>query len=192
MNVAGQKLEDQQWEDEFGLGLSDVGIERMELIKGPASLMFGSDAMGGVVNIVEENLPEPGTPKQNLNFKLFSNTYGVGLDYGYKKSAKNTFLLRRGIESHADYSDGAGNRVPNTRFALYNLNLGYIVQRARFKSENRMLASFNEFGFLADSADIHEDSEEPRLSREFEEAHHRVLFLILSSMNSLHLNETTE
>ena len=192
INVAGLKVEDQQWEDEHGLGLSDVGVERIELIKGPASLMFGSGALGGVVNVVEENLPEPGTTKQNLNFKLFSNTYGAGIDYGFKKSGKNTFLLRTGIESHADYSDGAGNRVPNTRFSLYNLNLGYIVQREHFKSENRVLVSFNEFGFIADSADLHEDANEPRLSREFEEAHHTVLFLLLSSKNSIQLNETTE
>ena len=192
INVAGLKLEDQQWEDEHGLGLSDVGVERVELIKGPASLLFGSGAMGGVINIVEEELPDSGTTKQNLNFKLFSNTYGAGIDYGFKKTGENTFLLRTGIESHADYSDGAGNRVPNTRFALYNLNLGYIVQREHFKSENRILASFNEFGFIADSADLHEDVNEPRLSREFEEAHHTVLFLLFSSNNSIHLNETTE
>lgn len=192
INVAGLKLEDQQWEDEHGLGLSDVGVDRIELIKGPASLMFGSGAMGGVVNIVEEDLPESGATKQNLNFKLFTNTYGAGIDYGFKKSGKNTFLLRTGFESHADYSDGAGNRVPNTRFALYNLNLGYIIQREHFKSENRILTSFNEFGFIADSADLHEDSGEPRLSREFEEAHHTVLFLLFSSKNSVQLSETTE
>lgn len=192
INVAGLKLEDQQWEDEHGLGLSDAGVERIELIKGPASLMFGSGAMGGVVNVVEENLSDSGTTKQNLNFKLFSNTYGAGIDYGLKKSGKNIFLLRTGAESHADYSDGAGNRVPNTRFALYNLNLGYIVQREHFKSENRLLASFNEFGFIADSADLNEESDEPRLSREFEEAHHTVFFLLFSSQNSISLDETTE
>jgi iron complex outermembrane recepter protein len=192
VNVAGLKLEDQQWEDEHGLGLSDVGVERVELIKGPASLLFGSDAMGGVVHVIGEKLPEPGTTKQDVNFKLFSNTYGVGMDYGYKRAAKNTFMMRGGVESHADYSDGNGNRVPNTRFALYNLNLGYIIQKTRFKSENRLLASFNEFGFIADSADIYEDTDEPRLSRKFENAHHSVLFLMLSSINSIHLNETTE
>jgi iron complex outermembrane recepter protein len=192
INVAGLKLEDQQWEDEHGLGLSDVGVERIELIKGPASLLFGSGAMGGVVNIVEEELPDSGKTKQNLNFKLFSNTFGAGVDYGFKKSRKNTFLLRTGIESHADYSDGEGNRVPNTRFALYNINLGYIVKREHFTSENRLLASFNEFGFIADSADLHEDVNEPRLNREFEEAHHTVLFLLFSSKNSINFNETTD
>jgi iron complex outermembrane recepter protein len=192
VNVAGLKMEDQQWEDEYGLSLSDVGVERVELIKGPASLLFGSNAMGGVVNVVEENWQEKEKNSHNFNFKLFTNTYGAGLDYGFRKSGKNLFILRAGMESHADYSDGAGNRVPNTRFALYNLKLAYIVNRLNFKSENRILASYNEFGFIADSADLKEADEEPRLSREFEDAHQKVLSTILSSINTLNLNETTE
>jgi iron complex outermembrane recepter protein len=192
VNVAGLKLEDQQWEDEYGLGLSDVGVGRVELIKGPASLLFGSNAMGGVVNIVEEDWLEQGKNNHNLNFKLFSNTYGAGLDYGFRKAGKNTFLFRAGVESHADYSDGAGNRVPNTRFAMYNLKLGYIINRSLFKSENRILAAFNEFGFIADTAELHEENEDPRLSRKFEDAHQKVLSALFSSINTLKLNETTE
>lgn len=192
VNVAGLKLEDQQWEDEYGLGLSDVGVGRVELIKGPASLLFGSNAMGGVVNIVEEDWLEQEKNNHNLNFKLFSNTYGAGLDYGFRKAGKNTFLFRAGLESHADYSDGAGNRVKNTRFALYNLKLGYIINRSRFKSENRILAAFNEFGFIADTSELHEENEDPRLSRKFENAHQKVLSALFSSINTLKLNETTE
>jgi iron complex outermembrane recepter protein len=192
VNVAGLKMEDQQWEDEYGLGLSDVGVGRVELIKGPASLLFGSNAMGGVVNIVEEDWTEQEKNNHNLNFKLFTNTYGAGIDYGFRKSGKNTFMMRTGIESHADYSDGAGNRVPNTRFALYNLKLGYIINRSNFKSENRILAAFNEFGFIADTSEIHEEDEDPRLSRKFENAHQKVLSALFSSINTLKLNETTE
>jgi iron complex outermembrane recepter protein len=192
VNVAGLKLEDQQWEDEYGLGLSDVGVSRVELIKGPASLLFGSNALGGVVNIVEEDWQEPEKNNHNLNLKLFSNTYGIGLDYGFRKSGKNTFLFRAGAESHADYSDGSGDRVPNTRFALYNLKLGYIINRSRFKSENRFHAGFNEFGFIADTSELHEGDEDPRLSRKFEDAHQKVLSALISSINTLKLNEATE
>jgi len=192
VNINGIRLEDQQWEDEHGLGLSDVGIERVELIKGPAALLFGSDAMGGVVNIVEEDEFEQGVTRQNINFKLFSNTYGIGLDYGLKKSGKNTFILRSGAESHADYSDGSDTRISNTRFGLYNLKSAYILRREHWKSENRMLLSFNQFGFIADTSEIHESDKEPRLSREFEDAHHNVLLVMLTSMNSIQLNETTE
>ena len=191
INVAGIHLEDQEWEDEHGLGISDVGIERVELIKGPASLMFGSNAMGGVINIIEEDLPEPGQTRQNLNLKLFSNTYGVGLDYGYKETRKNSFLFRAGLENHADYSDGSGERVPNTRFALYNLNLGYVIRHDHWKSDNRLMTAFNQFGFISDTSDIMETEDEPRLSRKFDEAHHSVFFTMFSSVNTVQMNENT-
>ena len=80
--------------------------------------MFGSDAMERRDNIIEEGLPKPGQTRQNLNMKLFSNTYGVGLDYGFKETRKNSFLLRAGLENHADYSDEAGN-VSQTHDSLY-------------------------------------------------------------------------
>ncbi len=192
VNVAGLKLEDQQWEDEYGLGLSDVGVDRVELIKGPASLLYGSNAMGGVVNLVEENYLETDKNRHNLNFKLFSNTFGAGLDYGFRKTGKNTFILRAGAQSHADYSDGAGNRVPNTRFAMYNLNLAYIINYSAFRSENRVLVSYNQFGFVADSADLQEDKDEPRLSREFEDAYQNVMSSMFSSTNTFNLNKSSE
>ncbi len=192
VNMAGLRLEDQQWEDEYGLGFSSMGIQRVELIKGPASLLYGAGAMGGVINIVEDDFQEAGRKNHDLNMSLFSNTYGMGLDYGFKSAAKNTFLLRAGAESHADYSDGNGSRVPNSRFALYNLRTGYIIDRPHFRSENRLIASFSQFGFIADSADLMESEVEPRLSREFEEAHQQVLSTVLSSVNTFQASETAE
>ncbi len=192
VNVAGLKMEDQQWEDEYGLGLSEVGVARVELIKGPAALLYGSNAMGGVVNIVEEDWQAQEKYNNNLNAGLFSNTYGASLDYGFRKAGKNTFMLRAGAESHADYSDGSGSRVPNTRFAMYTLKLGYNINRSRFKSENRLLTSYNQFGFIADTAELREETDDPRLSRKFENAHQKILSAILSSINTFNLNETTE
>ncbi len=42
----GVRLENQQFGDEHGLGLNDSGVESVEVIKGPASLLYGSDALG--------------------------------------------------------------------------------------------------------------------------------------------------
>lgn len=201
INVCGFRLEDQQWEDEHGLGLSEVGVERVELIKGPAALLFGSDAMGGVINIVEEHFDSvdsrnkvlPYRQMQNLNVELFSNTYGFGVDYGLKKKTRrnNALILRVGAENHADFSDGKGNRVPNTRFAMYNFKAGYIINKGRWTSENRLFTTFNQFGFIKDTTEIAEAATENRWSREFEDEHHNVLYNIGSSNNTFVINDKT-
>lgn len=50
--VDGIRLEGQQWGDEHGIEVDQNSIDRIEIIKGPASLSFGSDAIGGVVNMI--------------------------------------------------------------------------------------------------------------------------------------------
>ena len=44
----GMRLENQQWGADHGMGITDVGIGSVEVIRGPSSLLYGSDAMGGV------------------------------------------------------------------------------------------------------------------------------------------------
>ena len=46
----GVRMENQQFGEEHGLGLNDSGVESVEVIKGPASLLYGSDALGGVIH----------------------------------------------------------------------------------------------------------------------------------------------
>jgi iron complex outermembrane receptor protein len=48
----GIRQEGQQWGDEHGIEVDQNSIDRIEIIKGPASLTFGSDAIGGVVNLL--------------------------------------------------------------------------------------------------------------------------------------------
>ncbi len=49
----GVRIENQQWGDEHGLGVGAVGFEGVEVIKGPASLLFGPDALGGAIFFIE-------------------------------------------------------------------------------------------------------------------------------------------
>ncbi|HWA59342.1 MAG TPA: TonB-dependent receptor [Gemmatimonadales bacterium] len=53
----GQRLETQQWGDEHGPNIETAMADRIEVIRGPASVLYGSDALGGVVNVIPKPLP---------------------------------------------------------------------------------------------------------------------------------------
>ncbi len=48
----GVRQEGQQWGDEHGIEVDQYSIQKVEIIKGPASLSYGSDALAGVVNLI--------------------------------------------------------------------------------------------------------------------------------------------
>ncbi len=54
----GQRLENQQWGDEHGPQVEAGEAARVEVIRGPASVLYGSDALGGVVNVITPPLPD--------------------------------------------------------------------------------------------------------------------------------------
>ncbi|MGH7580116.1 MAG: TonB-dependent receptor [Gemmatimonadales bacterium] len=54
----GERVESQQWGDEHGPQIETGEADRIEVIRGPASVMYGSDALGGVINVVTPPLPD--------------------------------------------------------------------------------------------------------------------------------------
>jgi iron complex outermembrane recepter protein len=63
----GIRQEGQQWGDEHGIEIDENGVNRVEILKGPASLAYGSDAMAGVINMISApTLPE-GTIRGNIS-----------------------------------------------------------------------------------------------------------------------------
>ncbi len=56
----GVRLEGQQWGDEHGIEVDENTVDRVEVVKGPASLIYGSDALAGVVNLIPANPPAAG------------------------------------------------------------------------------------------------------------------------------------
>ncbi len=54
----GSRLEDYSWSDEDGPALDARMADRVEVVRGPASILYGSDALGGVVNVIPAPLPD--------------------------------------------------------------------------------------------------------------------------------------
>ncbi|MEO8149196.1 MAG: TonB-dependent receptor [Bacteroidia bacterium] len=189
VNVMGLRFDNQQWQDEHGLGLSDIGIDRIEIIKGPATLMYGSDAMGGVLNVIDEKPAPLNTLKQDVSLKLLSNTLGIGTDYGIKKTTEKCWWrVRAGLESNADYSSSGNTRVLNSRFADYSAKASIGFNRSKWSSINSAYFSFSQFGFVFDSTN--RKTVDERISRTFDGPHHIVSFIVLSSENSFYKNKT--
>ncbi|MFA4839347.1 MAG: TonB-dependent receptor [Candidatus Neomarinimicrobiota bacterium] len=132
----GVRYENYQYSDHHPLGIEEFGVENVEVIKGPASLLYGSDAIGGVVNFIKEKPAPAGTLKADYHLDLFSNSLGIMQDFGIKGAGQNLFGgLRFGHKSHADYLQGGGDYVPNSRFNELSLqaNGGYTSKAGLFK-----------------------------------------------------------
>ncbi|MGB5437228.1 MAG: TonB-dependent receptor [Maribacter sp.] len=143
----GVRLENQQLGSEHGLGISGSGIESVEVIKGPASLLYGSDAMGGVLYFNPEKFVPTNTTEGDVNMNYFSNTQGISTDAGIRSSkGKMKFLFRGGYSSNIDYKTGEGTRVTNSRFKEYDIKTGLGYQSTRFKTELRYNYNNSELG----------------------------------------------
>ena len=182
----GVRFDNQQWQEEHGFGLEDIGVGRVEVIEGPAALLYGAEAIGGVINLLPEKSAPVGRILGNFNLKLFSNTLGAYSELGFKGANKRiNWQIHVGGQSHADYLDGNENRVPNTRFLTLNANgmIGYFYDWG-FSNLNYTFAH-NIYG-VVEEADLNnpKDQEEDHFEREFEGPQHTIDYHIISLRNT--------
>ena len=131
----GVRIENQQFGDEHGLGLNDSGVESVEVIKGPASLLYGSDALGGVLYFNPEKFANANTFKANFSQKYFSNTAGSSSSFGLKTATDYwKFMARGSYNTHSDYKISGGDRVTNTRYNETDFKTGIGYSNAKFSS----------------------------------------------------------
>lgn len=128
----GTKLENFNFSSNHSFLVDEFTADRVEIIKGAASLQYGSDAVGGVVNVIRERPAQPQTIVGDFISHYNTNTNGYMNSLGIKGSNKTFFFgLRGSIKSHEDFTDGNGDIVNNTRFNENNLSAN-IGARAKF------------------------------------------------------------
>lgn len=119
----GIKLENFNFSSSHPFLADEFSASRIELIKGAASLQYGSDAVGGAVNIIREQPAQPNSLEGDFISHYHSNTNGYLNSLGLKGSFGKFFLGVRGsLKSHKDFTDGNDETVNNTRFNEQNLS----------------------------------------------------------------------
>jgi len=70
----GIKQQGNQWGDEHGIEIDQYDVDRVEVLRGAASLMYGSDALGGVINMLEPLSPSEGSIKGEMLTNYSTNS----------------------------------------------------------------------------------------------------------------------
>lgn len=73
VNEYGIKQEGQQWGVDHGLEIDQFNVDRVEVLKGPVSVLYGTDGIGGVINILPPIIPPKNTFSGNVISQYKSN-----------------------------------------------------------------------------------------------------------------------
>lgn len=190
--VDGIKHEGQQWGDDHGLEIDSFAIDRAEVIKGPGALLYGSDAIGGVIGLYTNYLPtEPFRGRVNL----FGRSNNLALGASVRLEGRKGSFFWRAQATGQDYAD---YQVPTDHIAYYSyqiplkngtlrntagreldgtLLLGYVGKR--FRNDLHLSLAYSKSGFFANAhglevrlSDIDYDASRRDIDLPWQSVHH--------------------
>ena len=107
---SGIRQEGQQWGDEHGIEVDGSSVHSVEILKGPASLMYGSDALAGVIIFRPEPFAMPGTVSGSFGAEYQSNNgllaYSLGLGGNHGGWVWNARFSDRYAHAYRNRADG--------------------------------------------------------------------------------------
>jgi iron complex outermembrane receptor protein len=112
----GVKQQGQQWGDEHGVEIDQYSADRVEVLRGAASLMYGSDALGGVINILD-GLPAPEGTIRGEFLTNYATNNGLSGNSLMLQGNQNGFVYKaRGSYKNAYSYRTPTEYVPNSGF----------------------------------------------------------------------------
>lgn len=140
----GIRQEGQQWGEEHGIEIDEFSVSKIEVLKGPASLMYGSDALAGVINIISLTPVPEGTIRGNLLGSFNSNNGQRGGSFNI--GGNNNGLVWGGfasLKAAGDYRNKYDYRVFNSKFNEQNFG-GYIGLHKEWGSSQLNITHFDQ------------------------------------------------
>jgi len=117
----GVKQESQQWGDEHAPEVSLYDLDRIEILRGPASLLYGSEGIGGVVNIISKPLQYSGTEK-NI---FYGDVDLAGFSVNNERTGNAMLgigLKNIGVKGHFGFRNSGNVKTPDGTFLVNTLN----------------------------------------------------------------------
>jgi iron complex outermembrane receptor protein len=159
------KHEAQQWGADHGLEIDQFAVDNIEVIKGPASLMYGSDAIGGIIDMKNNTVPAENSFGGTVDLTGKTNNAFLGTSislYGRKKwffaSIRGTFLDYGDYKVPTDsidiYSYRAAlykNHLRNTAGKEQDLHFSFGIIQKRFQSKFNLSNVHSKSGFFANA-----------------------------------------
>jgi iron complex outermembrane receptor protein len=161
----GVKHEGQQWGADHGLEIDQFAAGEVELIKGAASFVYGSDAIGGAIDIKPSSLPAQNTVGGSVNLigKTNNSLYGSSINLSQRKN-DYFFDARATYQNYGDYRvpierifvydfavDLDNNRLRNTAGNESGLHLNTGIVKENFKSVFYFSNVYSKSGFFANA-----------------------------------------
>ncbi|MEN9572100.1 MAG: hypothetical protein RL172_3331 [Bacteroidota bacterium] len=139
----GVRQEGQQWGDEHGIEIDESSVSKVEILKGPASLMYGSDAMAGVINVITNAPIQNNTIKAAVlsNYQTNNNTRLLNASVAGNVNGFN-WNIYNSMAAAADYRNRYDGRVFNSKYNQHNMG-GYAGYNGSWGYSHLLISNFN-------------------------------------------------
>ena len=122
--VDGFKQEGQQWGGEHGIEIDEFSVGKVEIVKGPGSLMYGSDGIAGVLNFISPKVAANGKIENQLITNYQTNNNLIATSFS-NKGNKNGFVWEGRLTNKlaGNYENKYDGKVLNSGFKEFDGNL---------------------------------------------------------------------
>jgi iron complex outermembrane receptor protein len=176
----GTRIDNQTWDDRHDIGISDNGFTKVEIINGPAALLYGPNAMGGAL-VFHEDAPAVNEKKGFAQMGIFSNSAGANLYAGYREGKEKFYYsLNLAGQVHSNYVQGggkvtdtsSGDKIKALGFNSKYTNIAFkgMVGIRKEKSQHQLTYNFYDqlLGIIEDEALELQNNPEKKEERDYE------------------------